>query len=704
MVGTSIIILSYNTLKLTRLCIESIRKYTQTEPYEIIVVDNASTDGSVSWLKKQRDLHCIFNTENKGFPAGCNQGLQIAAGSELLLLNSDVVVTPRWLTQLKRALYSRKEIGVVGCVTNRCSNLQQITVPYEINDMESMEKFAEDYNHTDSHKWTRRLVLIGFCYLFKRDVYERLGGLDELFSPGNFEDEDYTLRIWQAGYEAILCSDTFIHHFGSSSFMPSARKQKSQHKEEEKDKFVALMKCNQKKMMDKWNLPADYKVGGLKEIFPEWRGPEVERLDEIISREQKKRGPFGYDLPVELFSSGIVDPEEERFKPLLMMDKLSGAIKGETGIPGLMLDFCAGIRLRVPEGLFHVVIKNAETGQIFYDRDVSAKILVSLERYCIYWQVEVYLSGELVFQHDFDPAEQEVLFDIYDVPLGSGLMLLPYIQAFQAKHHCKAVCRASKPFQEVIRKYYPDIQLQEAVSEDTYAAYYLGAWQEGPYAIPDGAGIIPWNYIGRTLLNLNYDPEIALLVPQGRPPVKERYVCIGVQASSLKKYWHYPQGWDVIVEALKEMGYRVLCIDKEPVYYGDDYVMKKPDNVEDFTGEYSLLERINQLAYADFYIGMSSGLAWLARAVGTPVVCISGHSLPQTEFPTPYRVINRNVCHGCYNEPDGFWAKSVCPHHGGTEREFECTKMIAPQQVMEKIRQLLEDREHERTKCNNPHL
>ena len=125
---TSIIILSYNTLELLQLCIESIRTYTEAGTYEIIVVENASEDGSAAWLRAQKDLVCIYNEENQGFPKGCNQGLKIASGTELLLLNSDVIVTKDWLENMRRALYSASSVGAVSCVTNSCSNRQQIEV------------------------------------------------------------------------------------------------------------------------------------------------------------------------------------------------------------------------------------------------------------------------------------------------------------------------------------------------------------------------------------------------------------------------------------------------------------------------------------------------------------------------------------------------------------------------------------------------
>jgi len=259
---TSIVILSYNTLDCTKLCIESIRNYTKKGMYEIIVVDNASVDGSVEWLKLQLDLRCIYNEKNLGFPKGCNQGIAIAAGSEILLLNSDTIVTPRWLEQLRLALYSSEKIGAVSCVTNSCSNFQKINVPYK--NMSEMISFANDYNKIDPQKWEERLKIVGFCFLVKRSVVEKIGGLDELFSPGNYEDDDYSLRIIEAGYTLLVCKDTFIHHFGSLSFTRSldgiefVEKQKM---------YLKFLKKNLVKFEKKWGLSDGYQQERNKEVL-----------------------------------------------------------------------------------------------------------------------------------------------------------------------------------------------------------------------------------------------------------------------------------------------------------------------------------------------------------------------------------------------------------------------------------------------------
>ena len=213
---TSIIILTYNKLEYTKLCIESIRKFTKKGSYEIIVVDNNSTDDTVEWLRQQGDLKVIYNDENKGFPGGCNQGIEIASGENILLLNNDAIVTPNWLYNLDKALWSDEKIGAVSCQANTCSYNQSIHVDY--NSMEEMLEFANRYNVSNEELWDDRLKLIGFCFMVKKSVIDEVGNLDERFFPGNFEDDDISFRIIEKGYRLILCKDTFLHHYGSVSF------------------------------------------------------------------------------------------------------------------------------------------------------------------------------------------------------------------------------------------------------------------------------------------------------------------------------------------------------------------------------------------------------------------------------------------------------------------------------------------------------
>ncbi len=214
---TSIIILTYNNINYNRICIESIRKYTTTGTYEIIIVDNNSTDGTREWLKEQNDIKLILNDENVGFPRGCNLGIEAAEkDNDILLLNNDTKVSPRWLDNLKICLYSNESIGAVGPITNNCSNYQGINVPYSTID--HMIEFASNNNISTPKRWEQKPRLIAFCMLIKRTVIDNIGNLDERFTPGNFEDDDLCMRIIDAGYKLMVCNDSFIHHFGSTSF------------------------------------------------------------------------------------------------------------------------------------------------------------------------------------------------------------------------------------------------------------------------------------------------------------------------------------------------------------------------------------------------------------------------------------------------------------------------------------------------------
>lgn len=240
---TSIILVTYNQLNYTQICIESIRKFTKEGTYEIIVVDNASSDDTLKWLNKQQDIKVIANEKNKGFPVACNQAINVAIGENILLLNNDTIVTPKWLKNLNDALYSEKDIAVVGAISNSCSNNQQIMVNYY--NIAEMINFAETLNNNNENIIEYRPRLIGFCYMIKKDVLEQVGLLDERFSPGNFEDDDLSFRILEKGYKLALCKNVFIHHFGGVSFGRS-------------EKYIEISNINEKKFFEKWGFNVRY--------------------------------------------------------------------------------------------------------------------------------------------------------------------------------------------------------------------------------------------------------------------------------------------------------------------------------------------------------------------------------------------------------------------------------------------------------------
>jgi GT2 family glycosyltransferase/tetratricopeptide (TPR) repeat protein/SAM-dependent methyltransferase len=237
---TSIVILTHNQLAYTRLCVDSIRQYTD-EPYELIFVDNASRDATVTYLQSLRcqgGVKVLTNRENRGFPAASNQGIQAAAGSQILLLNNDCVVTTGWLGRMLRALHSDPHIGLVGPCSNCVSGEQQVPVRYD--DLSGLDGFAWDWGKANNRLLSDSDRLIGFCLLIRREVVNRIGLLDERFGIGCFEDDDYCRRALRAGFRAVIARDSFVHHFGGRTFLGSGVD------------FAGLMERNQELFRSKW--------------------------------------------------------------------------------------------------------------------------------------------------------------------------------------------------------------------------------------------------------------------------------------------------------------------------------------------------------------------------------------------------------------------------------------------------------------------
>ncbi len=215
---TSIVIVTHNQLDYTRKCLDSIRHRTD-EPYELIVVDNASTDGTVEYLRALGGVRLIANDGNRGFPAAANQGMATATGSQILLLNNDVVVTTGWLGRMLRALHADPAIGLVGPCSNCVSGPQQVEARYD--DLADLDGFAWDWGKANAGVLLEVNRLVGFCLLIRREVVDAIGLLDEQFGVGCFEDDDYSLRANRAGYRAVIAADAFVHHFGGRTFLGS---------------------------------------------------------------------------------------------------------------------------------------------------------------------------------------------------------------------------------------------------------------------------------------------------------------------------------------------------------------------------------------------------------------------------------------------------------------------------------------------------
>jgi O-antigen biosynthesis protein len=240
--GTSIIIPTYNQCNYLIRCMESIVQHTPV-PYELIVVDNGSDDGTAEYIAQAPvNIRYWRNETNLGFAGAINRGLMMARGTTLLLLNNDTVVSGGWLTNLLACVQSDPRIGIAGPVSNNISGEQLVAVPY--TDIDGMHRYAAEHNVSNPALWRSTTRLTGFCMLLRRDVFERLGYMDEGFVIGNCEDDDYGYRARLLGYELMIAGDTIVHHEGSVSIKLLG------------DQFDGIYGANMTYLLDKWNDPA----------------------------------------------------------------------------------------------------------------------------------------------------------------------------------------------------------------------------------------------------------------------------------------------------------------------------------------------------------------------------------------------------------------------------------------------------------------
>ena len=216
----SVVVLAFNNLELTRACLDSIEAESNWPNLEVIVVDNASSDGTREflheWERGGNGRRAILNNDNLGFAAGNNIGLAAATGEYLVLLNNDTRVTANWIRTLVNHLRRDPGIGIIGPVTNNIGNEAKVDVRYE--DMGGMRAAAAAYTRRHVGELLPIRTVAFFCVAMPRSTYEKVGPLDPAFGVGFFEDDDYCRRVEAAGLGVACAEDVFVHHHLSASF------------------------------------------------------------------------------------------------------------------------------------------------------------------------------------------------------------------------------------------------------------------------------------------------------------------------------------------------------------------------------------------------------------------------------------------------------------------------------------------------------
>jgi len=374
------------------------------------------------------------------------------------------------------------------------------------------------------------------------------------------------------------------------------------------------------------------------------------------------------------------------------------AIPTQQGPDGIRFDFNDGARVLLPKGQWHVELWDEDTGNVLFACDPDEGWVTSTKKFYVRFRIKVFKRGEVspVLDHTLDLANRDVLITFPVGTLGDLVGWVPYAERFREQHQCRLECTMGPLIIELFARSYPDIRFtppEQYVGRAPYATYKIGLFFGGNLDNqPIDFRMVGLHRTAGHILGVDPAEIVPKLTLDAPRRIKERYVCIATKASCQAKFWNNGTGWNEVVDHLKKLGYRVLAIDQKATV-GQGFVWNHiPHGAEDYTGDIPLPERVALLQHAEFFIGLSSGLAWLAWACRIPVVLISGFTLPNCEFQTPYRVFNAHVCNGCWDDvrvnfdhSDFLW----CPRHKGTSRQYECSSAITGKQVIGHIERLI---------------
>lgn len=386
-------------------------------------------------------------------------------------------------------------------------------------------------------------------------------------------------------------------------------------------------------------------------------------------------------------------------------------------LSNIKVSYCEGCR---------VLIEDVDSDYLILIKEGDRVLLSTNSNYAKYdsyffvdFSVEVWKNSELVFFDKIDLTGKKVKINFDTGALGDNISFISQVDNFQKKWNCQVYLNSihkeifdydNLKFEEAQIVYNSDKSIITGLESLScrnffcfhdfcscyYASYTLGYYTTPEYRIfekehPKLNPIdLPLSRVAANILGIDYiETKAKIRIESKKNEQKNKYVCISVHSTRQYKYWNNPNGWNEIVKYIKTLGYDVVCIDKMSVVENSGFVNKIPIGCIDKTGDLPLQNRISDIFNCEFFIGLGSGLSWLAWSLDKPVILISGFSNPISEFYTPFRVFNDKVCNSCWNDKNIFHPKndwSFCPR----EKDFECSKEIKSEMVKLKIREIID--------------
>ena len=322
--------------------------------------------------------------------------------------------------------------------------------------------------------------------------------------------------------------------------------------------------------------------------------------------------------------------------------------------------------------------------------------------------IRVTSNNDVVFERRQDQKFDKVYIMLGSKSLGDNIAWIPYVEEYRKLNNVKVILYTV--FNYLFDKVYSDIIFTSISNPDQIndvdkkfridygPEFYIGdnSWHDIIKKYDNV--IIDFDYrhslqlIAPTILGLEKKEIVPKInIPDDKPKIKYKYVVVAIQSTAQLKYWNNPFGWERLFSFLDRNGYKVVLIDKHKNYgiFGHFNKAPKAKNVIDRTGNHPLSERIIDIKYADMMITISSGLAWVSWAIGTPVVLISGFTKPWLEFKSNcVRIHNPNVCNGCWNDPNITYIADdwlFCPKNF----DFICSKAILPKDVIDGVKKFM---------------
>lgn len=369
--------------------------------------------------------------------------------------------------------------------------------------------------------------------------------------------------------------------------------------------------------------------------------------------------------------------------------KMEASLKS---IPVINYHFLSGAFLEIisGKGEYLVEFEDADKGEVVFSQTLKEKTWAkTFKQTYTNWRIKISQDNEIILSRDFNLENKKIIISIDSGSLGDNIAWMPYAEEFRKKHNCTVYL--STFWNHLFEKEYPNISFVKPgqVVDNVYASYSIG-WYI-PWDInknPQDFRTIPLQKASTDILGLDYKeirPKIS--IPDKKRNIEDKYVCIGIHSTAQAKYWNRENGWQEVVDYLREKGYKVVYISREKGEYMGN---SPPEGIIDKSGDISIEDRIIDLKYADMYIGIGSGLSWLSWAVGTPTILISGFSAPWCEpQQNVERVYNPNVCNSCFNDPSiefdkGDW--NWCPR----KKDFECSRLISTEMVIHAIESIIQ--------------